>query len=131
VAVLSEVSRLLKGLVAALLTSTLIVVAASTGMGGISMNFGMWPLLITVVMLTGHLLLSELRRVRGPVFWMFAGIFTATMGLLAAGIGMGSAIVVGALSGAAGGWVHWRLAGRMAGRLAAALTRDRQASPRP
>ncbi|MGQ0457205.1 MAG: hypothetical protein ACT4OU_09095 [Hyphomicrobium sp.] len=79
--------------------------------------------------------LSEARRVRGLIFWLFAGVATAATGaaLNAETSSIGDLRVWAALfaTGLAAGWTYWRLAGRRAGHLAAAIARWRNGGAPP
>ena len=81
--------------------------------------------------------LSEARRVRGLVFWLFAGALIAVLGFIAlTGWNAPSRLEFQTMRtffgmvcmGLAAGWVYWANAGRRAGHLAADLERARDGS---
>ncbi|MFN0218582.1 MAG: hypothetical protein ACKVP4_07190 [Hyphomicrobium sp.] len=83
---------------------------------------------LSLIAIPGGLLaiaLSEAWRVRGLLFWLFAGLFIAWEGLAFLPDNGWRTLTVLTAMGLAGGYVYWRLAGRRAGRLAAAIVRSR------
>lgn len=69
--------------------------------------------------------LSEARRIRGLLFWLFAGLVIAWQGLAIFPDSGWRTLTTLTIMGLAGGFVYWRLTGRRAGRLAAEIARAR------
>ena len=109
--------KLLGAFAAALAAATFIALV-----GGLPV-FALAPVAIPFGLLA--IVLSEARRVRGLLFWLFAGLVIAWQGLAIFPDSGWRTLTTLTGMGLAGGYVYWRLAGRRAGRLAAEIARAR------